>query len=82
MLDWLGLARTVKKDGRQVNTCLRDRKTLEMFGYIVRTILQSVVIEAVKVKAGDLKPVDQPIELSAYQKAAETVIKSINLQIR
>jgi hypothetical protein len=46
------------KDGKMVDTCLRDRKTLEMFGYVLRTILQRIVLEAVKHHSGELKPLD------------------------
>lgn len=66
MLDWLGLSRRTEKG----DTCLRERKTLEMFGYVVRTILQSIVIEAVRLSEGELRPVGKPIELGNYQKAA------------
>jgi len=44
VLEWLGLQRKHKGE----DTCLRDRKTLEMFGYVVRTVLQRIVIEAVR----------------------------------
>jgi len=47
-MDWLGLERKIVKDGMTIDTCLRDRKTLEMFGYVLRTILQRIVLEAVK----------------------------------
>ena len=75
MLDWLGLERKVSRNGALVEACLRDRKTLEMFGYVVRTILQKIVIEAVKAKMGSLKPLpaDQSLSLDDYKQASDHI---------
>ena len=60
MLDWLQL--------RRKDTDLKERKTLEMFGYILRTLLQRIVLEAVKIEnEGDLVIMDKAISLSAYR---------------
>jgi hypothetical protein len=32
-----------------MDTPLKERKTLEMFGYVLRTILQRIVLEAVRI---------------------------------
>ena len=66
MLDWLQL--------RRKDTDLKERKTLEMFGYILRTLLQRIVLEAVKIENdGDLVIMDKAISLSAYRDAATLV---------
>lgn len=58
VLNWLGLERRLTKDGKHIETPLRDRKTLEMFGYILRTILQRIVLETVRIHNSELKPVE------------------------
>jgi len=46
-----------------------------MFGYVVRTILQKIVIEAVKAKMGSLKPLpaDQSLSLDDYKQASDHI---------
>ena len=75
MLEWLGLDRKVARDGKSVETCLRDRKTLEMFGYVMRTILQRIVLEAVKHHhSGELKPLESgSLSLEDYRHAISLV---------
>ena len=66
VLDWLQL--------RRKDTDLKERKTLEMFGYILRTLLQRIVLEAVKIENdGDLVIMEKAISLSAYRDAATLV---------
>ena len=66
VLDWLQL--------RRKDTELKDRKTLEMFGYILRTLLQRIVLEAVKIENdGELKIMNRVISITAYRQAATQV---------
>ena len=52
---------------RRKDTELKERKTLEMFGYILRTLLQRIVIQAVKIEnKGDLHIMTKAIRLSSY----------------
>ena len=45
-----------------------------MFGYILRTLLQRIVLQAVKIENnGELKIMKKPISLKAYKDAANKV---------
>ena len=70
ILTWLQL--------RREGTELKDRKTLEMFGYILRTVLQRIVIEAVKFENdGELLIMKTAISIDSYKKAAANVCRDI-----
>jgi len=69
-LNWLEL----RRDGTE----LKERKTLEMFGYILRTVLQRIVIEAVKFENdGDLLIMKSAISIDSYKKAAANMRREI-----
>ena len=69
-MNWLEL----RRDGTE----LKERKTLEMFGYILRTVLQRIVIEAVKFENdGDLLIMKSAISIDSYKKAAANMRREI-----
>ena len=66
VLQWL----RVRRD----HTELKFRRVLEAFGYVLRYILQRIVLQAVKNEnQGRLAPMARPISLEAYQEASRTV---------
>lgn len=60
MLDWL----KIKREGTE----LKFRKILEAFGYVMRYILQRIVLQAVKIenRGRGLVPMTQAIKLDSY----------------
>ena len=61
MLTWLG----IRRDGTE----LKLRKVLEAFGYIMRNIVQRIVLQAVRLESSDMKtlsPVVQSIKETTY----------------
>ena len=66
VLQWL----KIKRDG----TDLKFRKVLEAFGYVMRYILQRIILQAVKLENnGKLVPMKKPISLESYQEASQIV---------
>jgi hypothetical protein len=68
VLTWLEL----KRDGTE----LKFRKVLEAFGYIMRFVLQKIVLQAVKLESdtgSSLVPVTTPIAEASYQRASEII---------
>lgn len=57
VLDWLKLTRQ--------GTSLQDRKSIEMFGYILRTIIQRIVFKAIQLED------TRPISLASYTAAVK-----------
>ena len=71
VLSWLQLR-------RDSNSELRFRKVLEAFGYIMRFLVQKIVLQAVKIdNGGILKIMTQPVQLQSYEKAYEIVSREI-----
>lgn len=71
MLEWLAITR--------IDTPLKERKTLEMFGYVLRTILQRIVLEAVRIHSpSELRPLDTGfLDLRDYEVATKQVLANI-----
>lgn len=68
VLNWLG----IRRDGTE----LQLRKVLEAFGYIMRYIVQRIVLQAVKLDSADkatLTPVTVPISSASYKRASEII---------
>jgi len=70
VLDWL----CVRREGTE----LKFRKVLEAFGYIMRYVVQRIVLQAVKVEnGGRLIPTAKALQLASYQQATDSVIDEI-----
>lgn len=70
VLTWLNLQRE--------GTELKFRKVLEAFGYIMRFLVQKIVLQAVKIEnSGSLKIMNQAVKLESYQKAINIIANEI-----